>query len=514
MAYLVRFGYGFGFSDQDEFLPWLRARLEPGLLANDWFVSSQQAAFNVRSGFVWLLDLPARLLGIEWAVLLTYGASMTALALGVYYLARALGARELGALVASFVALALTPRWTLGGNAAASSMLVPSLLAWSLCVWAVVLVLRKRYGTAGIIVGFAAWIQVLVAAQVGAIILFAMLFAGPESRREALRFSVPSLGLALPLGAWLAFSGTGLPAESFDILARIRAPHHYLPAAFPLSDYAQFGALAMLGLWAMSQTRLNRSARLNRVVWGFFGGVLLALIAGVTAWILDAAFILSLQPFKATVLAQLLLVSVACSLVPAIKPPRWFWAAGLIATLSLWALVISGFKVGDRPAFPDPPGRLAANWVAESSAPDARVAVPPSLTGFRFGSGRSVVVNFKAYPFTARGTEEWLTRLSDWAPTAGLGAVGAGAPPNASKGQQPGVAPSQGRPTPIPIASASDLLPELDRAYEDLDPELLAVLCDRYAVALVLRRTRLQDDPRFELRAREGEFFIYGRTPG
>lgn len=487
LVYLIRFGYGFGFSDQDEFLPWLRARLEPGILANDWFVSSQQAAFNVRSGFVWLLDLPARLLGIEWAVLLAYGASMAALALGVYYLARALGARDLGALLASFVALALTPRWTLGGNAAASSMLVPSLEAWSLCVWAVVLVLRKRYGTAGVVVGIAAWIQVLVAAQVGAIILFALVLAGPESRREALRFSVPALGLALPLGAWLAFSGTGLPEESFRILARIRAPHHYLPAAFPLSDYVQFGGLSLVGLWAMSQTRLNRSARLNRVVWGLLGGVLVALVAGVTAWILDAAGVLALQPFKSTVLAQLLLVSVACSALPALKPPRWCWAAGLIATLSIWALVMAGFKVGARPAFPDPPARLAANWVAESTSPDVQVAVPPSLTGFRFGSGRSVVVNFKAYPFTAQGTGEWLRRLADWAPAAGLG----------------------GR-----LERTSELLPELDRAYEDLNPTALADLCDRYGVGLVLRRTPLPDDEGFELRAREGDFFIYGRRRG
>ncbi|NNE70986.1 MAG: hypothetical protein HKN29_11575 [Rhodothermales bacterium] len=489
LAYFLRFGYGFGYSDQDEFLPWLRARLEPGLLSEDWFVASQQSGFNVRTGFVWLLEAPSHLLGIENAVLLLYAGAMLALVLAVYHLARVLGAGEMGAIVASLAAVALLPRWTLGGNAAASSMLVPSLVAWSMGLWAVVNALRKQPGRAGLLVGLAAWIQILVAAQVGAIVLFALLVAGPTTRKQAARFALPALGLALPVAVLLALSGTGLPSDSFAILARIRAPHHYLPSAFPASDYLQLAALTAAGLWALSRTRLKRSASLNRLVGALLAGVLVAVTVGLIAWKTDSAFFLSLQPFKATVLGQILLVCTTCALLPSTRLPGWTWTGALVAVVAAWAMIAAGFTVGGRPDIRQAPAAAAAAWVAERTLPRDRVAIPPSVTGFRYSSGRAIVINFKAYPFTADGTGEWLQRLTDWAP-----------------GALDGAGNSNWR------ATASTLLPALDAGYESLTPDSLAALCVRYEVQIVVRRTPLAPHPGFQMAARDGEFLIYTRN--
>ena len=50
----------------------------------------------------------------------------------------------------------------------------------------------------------------------------------------------------------LAEAGSASETPSaFYILAVFRAPHHYLPTAFPWTDYAQFSALLAAGLLAL-----------------------------------------------------------------------------------------------------------------------------------------------------------------------------------------------------------------------------------------------------------------------
>ncbi len=59
----------------------------------------------------------------------------------------------------------------------------------------------------------------------------------------------------------------------------------------------------------------------------------------------------------------------------------------------------------------DTPVRTLATHFREQSPQDALVLVPPSELDFRFYSQRSVVVNFKGYPFTDAGMVEWRQRL-------------------------------------------------------------------------------------------------------
>ena len=466
LAYTLRFGHGFGYSDQDEFLPWLLARTQPGALAQDWFVSSQQAAFNVRSGFVTLLEIPSGLFGIEAVVESFYVVAALALILAVFHLVRNLGAGNLAASVGTLIAVALTPRWTLGGNAAASSMLVPSLAAWAVCLWAVVLCLKRRYVAAGVLIGLAAWIQILVAAQVGAILLVALFFTGPDTRREVFHFVAPALLLALPAVGLLLAAGTGLPAESFDILARIRAPHHYLPSAFPTGDYVQFALLSLLGGWALRQTRLSRKAATNRLIGWMLAGVGAACVLGFVAWLLDWRFILSLQPFKATVLGQLLLTAALAALLPDWKLPAWTWTLGITVAVLGGVAALSGSRIDGRPQIRGGEFLQVAEWLSDNSPRDATVAVPPSSSGIRFRAERAVVVTFKAYPFTASGTNEWLTRLTDWAP----------GPWTDSKSWE---------------AKTAVTLEQMDQGYESLTASRLAELSAQYHADGVVRQESL-----------------------
>ncbi len=58
----------------------------------------------------------------------------------------------------------------------------------------------------------------------------------------------------------------------------------------------------------------------------------------------------------------------------------------------------------------DAPSRLALRF-QERSPEDALVLVPPSVQSFRLLARRSVVVDFKAFPFTERGMLEWQARM-------------------------------------------------------------------------------------------------------
>ncbi|MBO6576151.1 MAG: hypothetical protein JJ896_09110 [Rhodothermales bacterium] len=482
---VFRFGYAFGISDQDEFLPLLRARIEPPLLEHDWFVTSQLDSFHIRSGFVSILEIPARLLGVELATGLLWVAAALSLAVSIHLIARKLGAAPFGAFVAAVLALALLPRWTLGGNAAWSSMLVPSMLAWALCLPAVLLILHRRALAAGVLVGVAAWVQILVAAQAGAFILAALLWRDRSLKGDAVQFAVPALLFALPLGVLLFLSGAGLPSESFDVLARFRAPHHYLPSAFPAADLAQFAVLGVGGGLALRRTRLARRAPSNRLLAGIFLAMGLAIVLGVAAWMTGFNALLALQPFKASVLASVLL---CCGLGAALPEPRIpvsVWTAGSVAAIVGIVLLARGHRIADRPVVSSGPLELAAaaRWAASETAPDARFMVPPSSTGFRFASGRAVVANFKAYPFSAGGTAEWLQRMVD---------IGG-----------------------LPSSEGGTLwLRQLDTAYAAMSAARAHEVANKYEAGFVVRTTPFSStDSLFVLREQPGTAFIYEVRP-
>jgi Domain of unknown function (DUF6798) len=488
LAYLLRFGYGMGFSDQDEFLPWLLARLKPGVLSTDWFVQSQAEAFNVRSGFLLVLEPLARILGPGPAVGAIYVGSALGLISAAYFLSRQLGSSPVWACASAVLYLVLMPRWTLGGNAAPSSMLVPSMLAWALVLWAITLLFKRRWLAAGFLIGLAGWVQILVAAQVGAMALLGLLWRDRAIRSGTASFAVSALIVASPVVFLLWRAGGALPAESLDILARVRAPHHYLPSAFPLADYIQFGLLVSVGLIGLRRSRLQRSGSANRLLVGLMVGAGIFVVAGMLAWVLGASSVLSLQPFKATVLAAALVVAGAVAPLPRISVPAWSWVVAAAVLVVGWGFVANGTTLLGRPAIQIGPGGLeeAAAWVAANTPPDARVAVPPSASGFRFASQRAVSVTFKAFPFGTEGASQWYQRLADWAP---------GVLPSDPAGMTQG---------------GAQLLPQLDAAYEGLNPAEATALMLQYEVDLILRKTAFaQGDSLMDLEARLGASYIY-----
>jgi hypothetical protein len=64
---------------------------------------------------------------------------------------------------------------------------------------------------------------------------------------------------------------------------------------------------------------------------------------------------------------------------------------------------------------PPPPAdeRLLYDWCRTHTDPDDRFIIPPSLAGFRLGTGRAVVIDWKCMPIQPQDTVEWYDRLVD-----------------------------------------------------------------------------------------------------
>ena len=517
LLYFLRFGYDYGTSDQDEIIPFLMHRMDPGVFTQDWLVQIQVADFSVRTFFVWLLHAFALFLPVWLAVLLLHVAAWLLVAGAVYALARHFTADRLAAAAAVVLALVLTPMWTLGGNELVHSMLVPSTLAWGLALWATYHFLRSRYIFAPVLLGVACWIQALVGLQVAGLLILLRLVnivrkeRGPFTVGSFVTFaglfvlwSSPALGpilyqqLTAP-----AIHTEGLPSL-FYVLAEFRLPHHYLFFSFHTHSLVRFGALAVLGGGALAvpalRARLHDATFLVRV---------LAVIAALCAFafvfteLVPVLFVAKLQLFKLTVLAKLLLLIViagaACAWLPA-AVRRPFEAlfdhrhASLAAMLVVWAAV--GFAVvrsGDgylhelvRPWERQTTdyGEVQA-WVRANTSHAAIFAVPPSDASFRSATGRTIVVNYKAIPYQDANLFVWFNRLTGLAPLS-----------------------------PLPERGSPELPAHLDEAFNRLTSAELWRLRATYKFDYVVRSAPLDaPDGRFREAFRKGEWYVYEALP-
>ncbi len=502
-VYLARFGYRFGASDQDEWLPWLLARVEPELLRTDWFVGVQESAFNVRSGFVAALTPMAQALSVEVAVAVVFVGSWALLSWSVYDVSRTLSGNAAPAVVATVLALAVLPRWTLGGNALGSSMLVPSLTGWALALAGMALFLHRRPFAAGILVGIAAWVQFLAGLHVGAAIAAGALAAGLVDRSwfgPAARFAVTAVCIAAPVAVAVADSaapaqvGTGEP-DFLVLLTRFRAPHHYLPDAFPVTDIVRTAIVAAIGVVSLALAPRFR----ERPAGAFAAGVLaLAGFAIASGWLAGegdrVGSLVLLQPFQHSMLSLVASAALAAGAAwnhlgstATILERRLLSLPGMAMAAVLAATLLTVYPLR-RPT----PGTLdaVADWAREGTSTDALFALPPAATGFAYRSQRAVFVSYKTVAFDEANLRAWYRRLRDVAPNA---ATVTGALPS------------------DPRSGPGDLMARLDADWETLQTADLHALARRHGITHFVRSTALPGaEPGFSLLALKHGYRVYG----
>ena len=513
LLYMLRFGYDYGASDQDEFFPYLLHRLDPSLFTQDWFVAAQAATFSIRTYFVTLLEGLSLVVPAWLAVLVLYGGAWLLIAGAVYALGYAFTRDRLAAAAAVVVALVLTPQWTLGGNDLVHSMLVPSMAGWGLGLWGIVFYLRYRWGLTALLLGAATWMQALVGLQLAGLLGLMLLGRLTRSRgavRHVLLFAGVYVLTALPaLGPLMVQQLGGTPSAQavdapsmFYVLAQFRAPHHYLFHSFPARSLVRFGALMALGL--IGFVLLYRKKRIHYssfLIQGLGCIAALCLFAFLFTEIRPTLFIAQLQLFKTTVLAKLLFVILICGvaftgLPEKIARPldrlmdarRW----GLAAILGLWILAAGSVflgvdairaKAGPLAREGTPPEQIEA-WAQTQTPRDAIFAVPPSWSGFRSRARRAIVVNFKAFPYRDRLNTMWFERLTAMAPTV------------------------------LPDRGSSTLQDSLDAAFLRQPASALRRLAERYDFEYVVRnRPFAAASSSFDQVYSSGEWIVYQIVP-
>mgnify|MGYP007062758171 CR=1 FL=1 len=427
--YYIRFGYQFGFSDQDEFIPLVMKWLNPDLFVRDWFVNQQASEFGVRTIFAGVIGLFSFVMPI-WTVVLTFHvATWLALTIALYNISYLLYNNKLTSFLFVIAATVLTARWNPGGNDVFHAMLVPSSTAWAFGFWSLDRFLRHRYTTAALLSCGALFVHPLVGIQIGALLGACLILEHPK---KAVRFVLPLAIVTVPMV--VVFSNLGAPSNLADgsdqILTHIRAPHHYLPASFSIISWIKFAAILLFGglsFW-FDTSRFSRGTTRTSILLLLGISLLVLGFSAVLIGPVEFGLVTRLQPFNIAVFVRILSLLGCISLAVYFLPNNTLRLLDLMVSSSkslgfaIFFLVLSvmvgrhwyGLLLSNPAAQPAAVSVLdheTATWITQHTPQNALFAVPPSLSGFQIQTSRAQYVNFKAFPFTTVESEEWLRRL-------------------------------------------------------------------------------------------------------
>jgi hypothetical protein len=472
--FYLRFGYQYGFSDQDEFLPLVLKWMNSSLFEADWFVQSQSSAITVRTAFASIVYFFSQFIGAKLGVLLVHVATGIALVWGLIRVSNRLYHNELSSIVFVLLVLVLTPRWNPGGNDLWHAMLVPSTLAWTFAVWSLDQLMGKRFLGGGLLIAAAMVVHPLIGLQLGCILGTVTFW---KHGRSAVWFLLPFMLVAVP--SVIVFSGGVEPQDTLSstyVLTTLRAPHHYLPEAFSATSWLKWLFIVVPGflyLWtdnnSIKRSRINSSLISSGLSRDWILGlavvssivVLLGLMFGT---VLPIPAVIKLQPFTIAVWIRMLASLGLSALFVASIPfgirtnlERFVKRPSFVVLAVVTALTIPLLGTTSRAV----EGQLdseTATWIQENTPVSALFAIPPSLSGFQIQTQRAQFVNFKAFPFQGNEANEWLDRLLTIAPTEQL---------------EPGGTAFQSR---------------LDQAFDNLTPVQWDSIHDRANIDYLVRR--------------------------
>ena len=337
LALLVvyQLGYTYGDANQTLLLPWILRRIDPSLLANDWFATTIPHHLN----FVRFLAWAARVAPLP-LVMAAFHVLFLILSL---WAARRLAGELFSDRRVFYVAVFLLLRWGasgLGGNGLWANSLLPHHASAAACLAAFFLALRGRLVWAAAAAAAATWIHI----QLGALTML-VLGAGMllDWRRTGARPVLLAGSLYLTLVApaivpqWQLYVGapSAFSARQFlDTHAVLRQPHHLIPSSWPGADYYRFGlalALAALGLGSDWRRRPHRSI----VIW-----TALILALGLAGWIfvelIPIKLVIKMQLFRMTIFVKFFaLLYAARFLLAALEEPGTWQRICALAILAI-----------------------------------------------------------------------------------------------------------------------------------------------------------------------------------
>ena len=314
--------YQFAVGNQLEQLPIIIRQLDPSYLAKDFFLSTTED-FGPRTYFIVFLGFICQFISIPWAYASLMFVSDLALVGVTLWAARTvIGANRLGATLAAVMTLGLASFHLGDATQIRYEIFQPASLAIPGALAAIVMGLRGWPVAAAIIASLSSLPHPLYGAEGGGIALgiafLALLlptdneqppgsFAGNLNWGQAFKKTLPGaviLGISLAVFWWLPYrevnAGVNLSTEEFyNILARFRAPHHYLPSHFRVNDFVStifflFATGFAFERWAQTMTHRSVVLLLLPIIVVLSG----CLVAYVFSEIWPIRTVLTLQLFR------------------------------------------------------------------------------------------------------------------------------------------------------------------------------------------------------------------------
>lgn len=506
-ALFARFGYNFAAGDQDELIPLLQSMLDPTLFRMDWFVQMQSAEVGVRTYVVWLLFPFSRILSVPIVVFGMYLVSWILVGSGAYRLALKINGSRAAAAAAVFLGLGVLHKWTLGSNDLTYSMFVGEMLAWGLALHALYYWLDRRDFSAALLLGFAAWFQMLVGLLLAGMLLTERLWDRAATRSFAWHrnhdFMATGLFLIAAMPAIIPVAIQQLDALSVDpdlvfyILAPFRNPFHHMISSF--DDKAIIRFLSLLAAATVAALYLGRRGELNektRLVRFVVAAIVTCIVTAIFTEVWPVLIIAKFQAYKLTVVLKFLFLVVVAAAVVTLLPDRLsrgldgLLKPGAATTIaSLVAVIVVVALAAAKPSFLEARllhdlhmrsdlGRMET-WIRDNTDKDAVFAIPPDNSTFRSNALRAIVINYPAFPFDDVDMVVWYDRLTDIAPVD-------------------------------PPASGLGIKPVLNEAYHDQPADAWVELADKYDIAfLLVDESRLLNLYPFEAVHREGSWTLY-----
>lgn len=464
--------YRYGVSNHNTQLILIKNTLEPSYLANDWYVDAATGFGTPYYYYVELVAMISGIIGLPNAVFLLYLLSLIGIVAGIWFFIAEIYQDQLVATISVGLILAhgaalpgiipFPP--SLGGNSLFRSFFIPSHFANAFILIGLVYAVKARYRYSFALLGIATVFHVVngfwIAVTVG--LCAVAVEAGPDLREKKLRLAIKKIPWDAALVYGVISSLVILPLlysqlsidSGFDatyINAWVRNPHHFI-----LSTWSTVGtaitilfilvAIFLIYLFGdlLFSTERDRlfafSYILSLVSIMFFGGY-------VFTEIMPISTIINLQPYRIDDYLYLILYGGVAKLIviglyqtsqrfssdPTRFPISVILAVVIVVTV-IWTVPVMMTQMGsDRfveshnqgfganqsvseiyiqtPSH-DEDLKEAYRWIETETPEDAVFLAPPSQQGFRLGTSRALVVDFKAFPPGGEGPVQWEQRMN------------------------------------------------------------------------------------------------------
>ena len=409
------YGYRFGTENHSVYLLDALRRCEPPVLQNDWF-TTQTMQYHV--AFTYLSEILMKLHLLQPGFFAIYLALVILFHIACRGIVKHLGGGD-GAYLICIALYYLSAAGTALGvyQFFQDSSLLPSNIAAVAWVMGIYLWLIRRPNWAGACLGLAGIFH-LNFALIGIPLWFVLNWKKNPLTFATMLAIIPSLiNIALALPTKLSHSGGLSLSEFIDLYVRLRHPHHYDPASWPIG-------LWFAALWPIVPGFFLLRGSLKRIFVFFILLNLIALI-GAGIWYFNETLV-QMSLYRFSIYPQLLgCAAVGVAMARPLSRKRTDDLLGIVICLAIIVIcIIRGPFFGAFHMPGDDADYVAlCRWASQNTPIDAIFLVPPDEQSMRLIGRRAIIVNYKSVPQLSSELAQWRERLCDVLATPDLNAL-------------------------------------------------------------------------------------------